>query len=198
MVTLLLITLVIFDLILLGAVYFVHSRRLDDMAVIKELTEERRMLQDLRGSVQEELQIAGQRNRDILARVTQIATEAEHEVKVGTDTLRKELETIVAQLSGRFEAPLMELSKKQAALENLARKVDREKKVLLKNLERGEKICRFFDQKIPYEEVLADIEDKKYENARQMLAQGYKPEQIASEIGISASEIKLIAGFIEP
>ena len=40
--------------------------------------------------------------------------------------------------------------------------MDRQKTVVQKLIARGEKICKFFDQRVSYEEILDEIEDKKY------------------------------------
>ena len=124
-----------------------------------------------------------------------LATEAEQEVKTGGLTLAHEMEQVAAQLSGQFEEPLRELGKRQTYLEALLRRIDSEKLSLQKLLARGEKICRFFDNRVPYEEVLAELEDKKYADARSLLARGKAPAQIASELGMSETEVRLVAGL---
>ena len=110
-------------------------------------------------------------------------------------TIASEMGAVATQLTERFEAPLKELSKRKAGLEALLKKVEREKTVLQTVVARGEKICRFFDERIPYEEVLHEIEDKKYSDARKMLAKGNSPAAIAVELGMSESEVRLVAGL---
>ncbi|MCX6108761.1 MAG: hypothetical protein NTZ90_04050 [Proteobacteria bacterium] len=160
-----------------------------------ELAEERQLLGELRSSVKEELEAAQAKARATLDKAMRLATEAEQEVKTGGLTLAHEMEQVAAQLSGQFEEPLRELGKRQTYLEALLRRIDGEKVSLQKLLARGEKICRFFDNRVPYEEVLAEIEDKKYADARSLLARGKAPAQIASELGMSETEVRLVAGL---
>jgi hypothetical protein len=75
------------------------------------------------------------------------------------------------------------------------RRIEKEKQILLKSVSRGEKIARFFDKRLPYEEVLEDIEDKKYIDARHLLSQGIAPKQVAQELGMPESEINLMIGL---
>jgi signal transduction histidine kinase len=195
MTTFLLAALTLLDLGLLAAVFFLNRRQEAHIELVEELTEERRLLTELRASVHEELEAAHGKSREALERVTRIAAEAEHEVKTGGNTIAQEMENVVSQLTGRFETPLKELANKQAYVETLLRRVDKEKLVMQKLIQRGEKICRFFDERVPYEEVLEEIEDKKYADARSLLAKGEAPSVIARELGMSESEVRLVSGL---
>jgi hypothetical protein len=177
------------------AVYLLSRRRETHLELVEELTEERRLLAELRTVVQEELEAAQAKARSTLDKAVRLATEAEQEVKAGGQTIAKEMELVVAELTDRFSDPLKELSRKQSYLENLLRRVEDEKTSLQKLLARGEKICRFFDNRVPYEEVLAEIEDKKYADARLLLARGKAPGAVATELGMSETEVRLVAGL---
>src|SRR6185312_5812937 len=166
MTTLLLATLILLDLGLLAAVFLLSRRQDAQVELVSELTEERRMLSELRTSVQEELEAAQARARETLDKASRLAAEAEQEVRAGGATIGKELEGVVDHLSAKFATPLAELTKKQGYLESMLRRVEVEKATLTKLIARGEKICKFFDDRVPYEEVLAEIEDKKYADAR--------------------------------
>ncbi len=195
MVTFLLAALVLLDIGLLMAILALRKRQIVQIGMIEDLTEERRILTDLRNSIQDELEVAGIKTRETLEKVTHIATEAEQEVKMGSETLAKEMEKVVSQLSERFDGPLMDLSKKQTAIEMLIKRIEQEKVLLHKLVTRGEKICKFFDKRVPYEEVLQEIEDKKYTDARHLLTKGMSPETVAHELGLSESEVRLVAGL---
>jgi hypothetical protein len=196
MTTLLLVTLVLLDVALLGAV-FVQRRRGRDarLELVEELTEERRLLQELRTSVHEELAAAQGKARETLSVATRLAAEAEHEVKHGGSAIAQEMEAVAAQMAARLEEPMKELSRKQAAVESLLRKIEAEKSTVARLLARGEKLVKFFDERVPYEEVLEEIKDKKYADARALLARGKTPSTVASELGLNESEVRLIAGL---
>ena len=195
MTNLLLAALILMDLGLMVAVYLLSRRRETHLELVEELTEERRLLAELRTVVQEELEAAQAKARSTLDKAMRLATEAEQEVKTGGQTIAKEMELVVAELTDRFSDPLKELSRKQSYLESLLRRVEDEKTSLQKLLARGEKICRFFDNRVPYEEVLAEIEDKKYADARLLLARGKAPGAVATELGMSETEVRLVAGL---
>ena len=105
------------------------------------------------------------------------------------------MDAVVTQLTSRFESPLRDLAKRKVGLESLLQQAEREKEILQKLLARGEKICRFFDERVPYEDVLHEIEDKKYADARKLLARGHAPHRVANELGMSESEVRLVAGL---
>ncbi len=191
----LLATLVILDIGLLACFFFLNRRQEAHIELIEELTEERRLLSDIRSSVQEELESAQFKAKESLNRVTQIAAEAEHEVKNGGATIATELEGVVGQLTERFETPLKDLAKRTGYLENLLKKVDVEKRVLKNLLGRSEEVIKFFDDKVPYEQVMAEIEDKKYSDARALLAKGLPVNTVSAELNMSISEVKAVAGL---
>ena len=194
MTTILLIILFALDFVLLALVLSARRKPLrDDVDMSREMAEERKYLNELRTSIQEDLGSAQRKSREILDRVTKIAAEAEQEVKNGSLVIRSELDATIAQISTRLEEPLSRLAERQAGIEKMIQRLDRQKSLVQKLVERGEKICRFFDQRVSYEEILDDLEDKKYADARHLLVQGHKPEQVAKDLGISLSEVRLIA-----
>lgn len=195
MTTALLFVLLLLDVGLMAAVFFLNRRQQSHIELVEELTEERRLLSELRTSVQEELENAQGKARETLDKAMKLATEAEQEVKSGGTTIATELEAVIGQLTGRFEEPLKELTKKQSYLESLLKRVEQEKVVLTKLISRGEKICKFFDERVSVEQVLDEIEDKKYADARSLLARGKTPSTVATELGMTESEVRLVAGM---
>ncbi len=195
MATVLLILLFIVDLILIGVIYFLSQRPLPNAEMLSDVSEERRMLTEMRESIQQEMELALSQIRKIQDRTIHVAAEAEREVKTGTETIASQMESIVKELSTRFDAPLTQLARKHASVEALLRKVDKEKLAMNKAIARAEKICKFFDKNLPYEDLLSEIEDKKYVDARSLLAQGFKPEEVASQLNLPTSEVRLLADF---
>ncbi len=195
MTTALLFILLLLDMGLMAAVFFLNRRQDAHGELMEELTEERRLLTELRSAVQEELEAAQGKARETLDKAMKLATEAEQEVKSGGQTIAQDLEATITQLTGRFEEPLKEMSRKQGYLESLLKRVEQEKAVLQKLIGRGEKICKFFDERVSYEQVIDEIEDKKYSDARSLLARGKTPASVANELGMSESEVRLVGGL---
>jgi len=195
MTTILLIALIVLDIVLIGAMIVLGRRQTEQGDVIAEMTEERRLISETASNIREEVHAGQQIFRESLERVTRVAAEAEQEVRAGTEHLTKEVEAIVAQLASRFEDPMRELTRKQQYVESLLKKIETEKVILQKVVLRGEKIAQLFDKKMPYQEVLSELEDKKYTDARYLLSKGMNPTQVARDLGMSESEVKLVAGL---
>jgi hypothetical protein len=194
-IALILIALIVLDIILLVYVVRIGGRNVVTNNLLVELSEERSMLKELRNDVQEELAHAQKQSQIILERVKVIATEIDHDVKNNSQNIAKEIDSVLTSLAQKLDEPMKEISKKQIAIESLLKRMDREKLVLQKQLDRSEKMCMFLDKKVPYEEVLREIEDKKYQDARQLVAMGQHPDKIAKDLGLSSSEVRIIAGL---
>ncbi len=195
MIMALMIVLFVFDVFVMAALYSIYNKKTDGERILREITEERQMLTELRRTVHEELQITSARNRDYLDRITKLATEAEQEVKSGSATIASEVEALARSLAVKFQEPLQELSKRQSAIETLIRRLEKDKRDLQSTVNRAERLSQFFDSRVPYEEVLSELEDKKYIDARRMLASGSKPEDVAQQLGMSPSEVRMLIGF---
>ena len=51
---------------------------------------------------------------------------------------------------------------------------------------------KFFNEKIPYDEIMAELEDKKYMDARRLLARGLSSEEVSIRIGLPIAEIEVL------
>lgn len=191
----LLVLLVIIDVALLAVVFFLGRQRVNPVEWLKELTEERRLLGELRRSIQEEMGFHEAKSKQNLDKILKIATDIEWELKSSGQTLGEEAERILGEITVKIEKPMQQLSKRQAGLEQLLKRVDTEKQMLTKALARGEAITQFFNTSLPYHKVLEDIEDKKYLDARHLLAQGMRPQQVAQELGLAESQVKILLGL---
>lgn len=195
MTTLLLVLLVVLDFVLLSVVYYMNRRQVAHVDLIAELSEERRLLNDLRSNVQDELKTAQVQNRHTLEKITILAAEAEQEVRSGSEELNKELSTAGERLSQQMARPLADASQKQVALEGLLRKLEQEKSLLQKTILRGERLFKLFDEKLPVGDVMSEMQDRRINDTRQLLAKGLAPQKVASELGISEAEVRLVAGL---
>lgn len=193
MTTILIILLLIVDVVLLGVLYFIGKRRINPVEVISELNEERRLLKEMRENIREEMEIALNKSMAHVDKMHTVATEVEMEVRTGSETLKSELETLIKEMAIRVDEPMKELTRRKTSLQAVLRKVDKEKQLLLKALERGEKLVGFFGKETSYEEIIRDIQDKKYEDARHLLAKGMATAKVAMETGLPEHEIRMIA-----
>jgi hypothetical protein len=187
--------LLVVDAGLIYVVWQYARRRTIEADIVAELAEERRLIGDLRQSIREEI-IAGQSKiREALDRVSKMALEAEQEVAGSGNVIRAEVEKVLVGLGGSLSAPLAELAQKQEQLVALMKKVEAEKVILRKALARAELMCKALDDKAPFQEVMGEIVEKKYTDARSLLAQGVSIPKVALEVNLSEPEVRLLAGI---
>ena len=187
--------LAILDFVVIGLLFLYVHKKQGGLDLLKDLTEERRILNQLRSEVHSELVNGKNTYQSLKKEALQVAAEIERDSKLSKETLSKHLQSVFDEFTQKLEAPMMELTKKHHLLESLMRKVDFEKSRLLKAIEKGEKLSRFFQEDLPYEDLLKDIELKKYDDARKLLTQGYSSEKVASELGMRVSEVELLQGL---
>lgn len=185
--------LVMLDLVLLGIVYVLGKRQVQPLEIMQDLTEDRRMLKELRQVVKEELEDGLARMRAMLERVNTLAAEVEIEIKSSRTSMNKEMEEVLGQFSNNVEKIVGQITRKQSSLEKISRMAEQQTLLLSKSLERGEKMTQFFNNRLPYEEVLEEIQDKKYADARELLSKGMMPQEVARYLNMPESEVSLIA-----
>ena len=192
MTTAFLILLTLFDVGILIFLYSLLQKKQGSEELLQDLTEERRLLNNLKNEVKSEIDRSNELTQSQVKKMMKLAAEVEHDANLSKENLATHLEEVFTEFTQKLESPMLEMTKKHHLLENMLRKVEFEKKRLLKAIQKGEKICRFFHNDLPYDELLKDIELKKYEDARKLLTQGYSSEKVASELGMRVSEVELL------
>ncbi len=195
MMTAMLVLLIVADIGLAFAFIRLSKRQEAHRQLMSEMTEERALLNDLRSSIRNDLSVAQSQVRAMKEQVQVLATEAELEVKNGTEAIAREVEGIVAQLSTKLEQPLNEITTKQHYVERLLQRIQGERKAFSRVTERANELARFFQEGIPFDEVIKELEDKKFSDIRAMVTQGVSPAKVAKELGVSEQEVRLIAGL---
>lgn len=187
--------LLLVDAGLIYAFWQFTKRRTIEADIVSELAEERRMIEDLRTGARREIAEGQMRVREASDRVSRMALEAEQEVKGSGGVIRGEVEKVLAGFGGTLDAPLAELASRQEQIQALLRKVESERNVLRKLLARAEMMCKALDEKVPFEEVLSEIREKKYTDARSLLTRGLSISMVAAEVELGEAEIRLLAGI---
>jgi predicted transcriptional regulator len=190
-----LILIFLFDVALLFAFLYLNKNQGVSSDLLLEITDERRKISELTETLRNEIQQNQIRSKENLNKVAHLAAEAEQEVKNSGETLAKNMQDLIQEFTTNCELPLNELAKRHASLESIYKKIEREKNNLAKLISRSENLVRFFQDHLPYEEVIKDIEIKKYADARQLLTQGMTPEKVASELGLSSSVVQMMRGL---
>ncbi len=190
--TIVLITLFTADFILLGIVYFSLRKPKASGADLAEMMEERNLLQQMRDEIRAELESTSKLSKTNILEISRLSGEVEQEIKNSGQQIAQGVEAIVSEMGAKLHPTLQELQEHRNALEMLSRKLERQKLTLEKTLDRAESFTKYLSGAIPADEILRDLETKKYSDARHLLSQGFTTDQVAKELGLHEQEVRLI------
>ena len=195
MITLLLIFVIVMDLLLLGLVYFMSKQKFNPIELLKEISNERKLLKEMREGIQFEIDSKYQKVEELYKKINAIAAEAEIEVKNTSETLSTDMAEVLDEFSQKLMVSGEQITRQKTSMGAIIQRASQERDLLKKVVSRAEKLSKFFNGKIPYEEVLEEIEDKKYLDARHLLSTGMSPKDVSNEVGLAESEVSLIASI---
>lgn len=182
------------DVILIIAFIGLQRRQFANQNIIRELTEERALLADLRESVRVELATAQSQARSLKDQVQVLATEAEQEVKRGVQQIAHEVEGIVATIGGKLEQPFQEMTNKQHFLMKFSKEIETQRELLNRLVNRAEQAAKLLRSVDKWEDIVDELESRRYSDIRAMVAKGLSIETISKELGVSENEVKLVTG----
>jgi DNA-binding NarL/FixJ family response regulator len=188
--------LAIADVILIVAFLSLQRRQAVSHNLVRELTEERALLADLRNSVRAELAEAQSHARSIKDQIQVLATEAEQEVKRGVQQIAHEADAIVVNISNKLDAPFQELTNRQHFLLKLAKDAEVQRELLARVVGRAENAAKLLRAAENWEDVVDELESRRYHDIRAMLSKGLSTEKIAKELGVTENEVRLVTGTI--
>ncbi len=186
------------DFVLIGLVLLALRRKQEtgpSVSILRELDHEHRLIKEMREAVREDLLQKHSEMKLLYEKVAIIATETDMELKSGANSLAQEMEQVLQDARTRLDEYLGQIDKRRTGFSSLLKKAQEERQLLQKALSRGEKLTKFFDSTVPYQEVLEELEDKKYVDARHMLSRGIPAAQVARELGLQDAEVQLIASM---
>ena len=195
MTTLLLITLVVVDLILIAIVFYRRSDQAVSPEILQEITQGKRELRELTQEIKDEIRISLEESQTIFKKINAIAAESDVLLNSYQKTLNDEVKGILDEFAHDQVRDQAGFQKSQDKLRRILSEAQSEGQLLKQNIVKAQKISRFFQKKIPYEELLEEIEDKKYMDARHLLAKGYDSAKVAEEVGLPINEVNLIASI---
>ena len=144
----------------------------------------------------EELKNLSRDAKDTYDKINIIAAEAALELENAGSVISSQVEKVLEDVSTDINSNFEKIAVNRSSLEEFNLSIEKNKKSLNRLVNRAEKLVKFFNENVPYEQVLEEIEDKKYMDARHLLASGYSPEEVSSELNLSESEIKLLVSII--
>jgi DNA-binding NarL/FixJ family response regulator len=134
--------------------------------------------------------------RAIRDQVQVLATEAEQEVKRGVEQITREAEGIVSNIGGKLEKPFQELTNKQHFLMKLSKDAESQRELLSRVVTRAEHAAKLLQSAEKWEDIVEELESRRYHDIRAMLAKGLSTEKIAKELGVSENEVRVVTGTI--
>lgn len=187
--------MLILDAVLIYFIYNSYKKTVHYEQILSDITEERQIITRMQKQINSDFLATETKSKELLSKIEKIAAEIEQEIKQSAHIISSNLDEAVKDLSLQFESPLKELTSKKQAVMSLSKKIDEERTALAALLERAESFAKFFDKGLPYQEVMKDIEQKKYTDARHLLTKGLSVEAVAKKLGMQTSEVRLIAGL---
>jgi DNA anti-recombination protein RmuC len=188
--------LAVADLVLIVAFLQLQRKQVANQQLVRELTEERALLSDLRSQIRSELLSAQQQARALKDQVQVLATEAEQEVRRGIGEISHEVENIVANITTKLEQPLQILNDKQHYIARLSKDAENQRELLARVVSRAENAASLLKAGGSWKDVVDQIERRRLEDIRAMIAKGVQTERIARDLGVSENEVRLISGTL--
>lgn len=190
----LVIALIVADVLMLVALFFLTQRMVRQKIIqLEDVFEERQVIRRLKDEIYESLESTIRDNQVVLQKTRTLAAEAEMEMSSGKARLKEELEELIKGMESRISGPLEDLTRRYAAIEKANKAAARERQLLSRSMQRAEQLIQFLNKDVPYEDIMREIQEKKYSDARFLMAKGMTPDQISRELGLTPSEIKLLA-----
>ncbi len=188
------VVIILVDALLLGALfYFVRNMVNRKLVQLEDVFEERQIIRKLKEEVSEALDATIRDNQTLLQKVRTLAAEAEQEVLAGKQQLREEMQALTKNMSAEIEEPLVEVNLRFAAVEKASKRAETERQLLNRSIQRAEQLIQFLNKDLPYEEIVKEIQEKKYSDARFLMAKGWTADKVGKELGLSASEVQILA-----
>lgn len=193
LITILIAALIIFDAVLLVMYMKKDKKSTDALAVLKEVHREKTELTRLKDQLKAELAEQKDQHRQQMTKITAIAAEMDMDVQTFKDTIGQDLDQMLSNFTGKCEEQQSKARKHNFALEAMIKSCDEQHKLLLRSIKRAERLTKFFAKDLPYEDIIADLTTKKYQDARAMMTSGVPAQQVARELGLTDSELQVMA-----
>ena len=190
-----LIGLFFLDCVIVLAMFFLNKKQTVQSDLLNEMIDERGVLNEMRSVFKDEVEDALSRVQRLSDNVKVIATEIEMDKSSESHSIEAEIQTAMAEFEKKFAGPAKMLEQKQRFIEQLLTKLQGEKLLFQKMIQRAEILTKVLDSKTTVQSVLEEIEDKKIVDVRSLLVRGIKQDRIARDLGISEVEVKAIASL---
>ena len=157
MINILLIFVIGMDLVLLGLVYYLIKQRYNPFEVLKEISNERNILKEMREGIQIEINEKYKRIETLHRKITEIVSEVEHDVQKSIQTVSDEMTSVLDDFIQKLHISGDQISRQKDSFVYVIQKSTQKRDLLKKLVSISEKMSNFFNNKVPYDEVLEDF-----------------------------------------
>ncbi|WGL58693.1 hypothetical protein QEJ31_09130 [Pigmentibacter sp. JX0631] len=159
------------------------------------LDAERAKLIEIQAVLTEEVNQAKKLAGETLNKLMLIGSEAHAEWEEVTKKINSVLIEVDRHSEQLLEENISNLNMKTMALEKTIRDADILNQTLLVSIKKAQKILKLFDSSVPTEDILKELQNEKYLEAKKLLQQGTEASEIVKKLGMSLSEVLLISSY---
>lgn len=174
-------------------VRFVRSTKRNRDAEFSLLDKERQALLELQKVLRSDTESAREATKNGLSKLQKIGLEVHAEWGDMTARFEDVTSEIELRCKDFIDDAMRTLSKKGHECLKAADLANDALVELREATRAAEKVARFFDSQLKLEDVLRELQQQKYQEARQMLVDGVEANRIAKKLGLSMSEVSLVA-----
>ena len=184
--------LICLDIVLMFIFLRLNRKNISMSQILQTLTEERDLLNSQKQELLDELSSNVSECKSYHDKVKVMATEVDQDFSRCKNILSEEVTHTIEGMRGEIMETVSTLTQKQLAVENLLKKLQQEKTVLQKNITSAKSLASVLGGKASYKDAIGDLESRKYQDARELIAKGKTASEVAEDLGLTASEIQTI------
>ncbi len=190
---------VAFALIAVEALFFIYCfrwlasgkrQREKDFA---RLDDERSELISLQSSLVRDMSQAKSMSEDTLRRLQLLGAEAHAEWSDAASKMDALLSDLDVRTQHLLDEKITQLHKQRMSIEKTSQNAHDIHVHLDESVLQARKILRFFDKNISSDQIMKDLAQEKYSDARRMLNDGHEPSLVAKKLGLSQGEMGLLS-----
>lgn len=157
------------------------------------LDQERIELLELQSSLVRDVQQAKQISEETLKKLTHVGAEAHAEWLEVSERVNAVLTEVEDRTRILLDENLTHVNKHRLALEKSCKDGELLVSKLGDSVIGARRLLRLFDQSVPSDEILKELQTDKYSEARKLLSNGIEASLVSKKLGLSMSEVALLS-----
>ena len=190
-------SLIAFNIAFALYAFYAFRKRLKLLIMSREdlriLVIERDKLEKLKSEILSSFQTETSQAKASLSQMKKLAFEIEQELTELKDSSKAKISQEFKLIESSQELAVAKVHKERSLLKKDLAIIKSERLGLHRTLNKTEKLLSLLSSKVKPDEVLEEIRDSKYAEARALLVKGTDPEEVSLEVGLSLSEVNYLA-----